>query len=141
MIDTPVFVFYIETKPHFLIKLFIMAPFLFSISQQTPLLYYYYDYCDYFKYARVETTCHVLTLFSEIGVFRVFDSDCPFGIGSSVRYFTILAQSELPRPLKILICRIARGVPNDFDIVYKKKRATWRPSLSKEKRAKSWNYR
>ena len=59
-------------------------------------------------------------LFSEIGVFRVFDRDFPFGIGSSVRYFTILAGSELPRPIKILICRIERGVPNDFDIVYKK---------------------
>ena len=64
-------------------------------------------------------------LFSEIGVFRVFggisiDSDFPFGIGSSVRYFTILARSELPRPIKILICRIGRRVPNDFDIVYKK---------------------
>ena len=42
-----------------------------------------------FKYASVETTCHLLTLFSEIGVFRVFDRDFPFGIGSSVRYFTI----------------------------------------------------
>ena len=27
----------------------------------------------------------------------------------------------MPRPIKILICRIGRGVPNDFDIVYKKK--------------------
>ena len=51
----------------------------------------------------------------------VFERDFPFGIGSSVRYFTILAQSEMPRPIKILICRIGRGVPNDFDIVYKKK--------------------
>ena len=56
-------------------------------------------------------------LFNEIGVFRVFDRDFPFGIGSSVRYFTILARSEI----KILICRIGRGGPNDFDIVYKKK--------------------
>ena len=79
-----------------------------------------------FKYAKVETTCHFLTLFNEIGVFRVFDRDFPFGIGSSVRYFTILARSELPRPIKILICIIGGGVPNDFDIVYKKKRATWR---------------
>ena len=54
-------------------------------------------------------------------VFRVFDRDFPFGSGSSVRYFTILARSEMPRPIKILICRIRRGVPNDFDIVYKKK--------------------
>ena len=65
-------------------------------------------------------TCHFLTLFSGIGVFRVFDRDFPFGIGSSVRYFTIFARSEMPRPIKILICRIGRGVPNDFDIVYKK---------------------
>ena len=72
-------------------------------------------------YERVKTTCHFLTLFSEIGVFRMFDRDFPFGIGSSVLYFTILARSELPRPIKILICRIGRGVPNDFDIVYKKK--------------------
>ena len=71
-----------------------------------------------FKYARVETTCHFLTLFSEISVFRVFYRDFPFGIGSSLRYFTILALSELP--IKILICKIGRGVPNDFDIVYKK---------------------
>ena len=63
---------------------------------------------------------HFLTLFSGIGVFRVFDRDFPFGIGSSVRYFTILARSEMPRPIKILICRIGRGVPIDFDIVYKK---------------------
>ena len=28
----------------------------------------------------------------------------------------------MPRPIKILICKIGRGVPNDFDIVYKKKR-------------------
>ena len=78
-----------------------------------------------FNYARVETTCHFLTLFIKIGAFQVFggiaiDCDFPFGIGSSVRYFTILARSELPRPIKILICRIGRGVPNDFDIVYKK---------------------
>ena len=70
---------------------------------------------------RVETTCHFLTLFSEIGVFRVFDRDFPFGIGSSVRYFTILARSELPRQIKILICIMGRGVPNDFDIVYTQK--------------------
>ena len=44
-----------------------------------------------FKYARVETTCHFLTLLSEIGVFRVFDRDFPFGISSSVKYFTIMA--------------------------------------------------
>ena len=50
----------------------------------------------------------------------MFDRDFPFGIGSLVRYFTILARSELPRPIKILICRIGRGVPNDFDIVYQK---------------------
>ena len=50
----------------------------------------------------------------------MFERDFPFGIGSSVRYFTILARSEMPRPIKILICRIGRGVPNDFDIVYKK---------------------
>ena len=68
-------------------------------------------------YERVETTCHFLTLFSEIGVFGVFDRDFLFGICSSVRYFTISARSELPRPIKILICRIGRGVPNDFDIV------------------------
>ena len=54
-------------------------------------------------------------------MFRVFDRDFLFGIGSSVRYFTILAGSELPRPIKILICRIGRGVTNDFDIVYNKK--------------------
>ena len=59
-------------------------------------------------------------LFSGIGVFRVFERDFPFVIGSSVRYFTILARSQMPRPIKILICRIGRGVPNDFDIVYKK---------------------
>ena len=59
-------------------------------------------------------------LFSGIGVFRVFDRHFPFGIGSSVRYFTILARTEMPRPIKILICKIGRGVPNDFDIVYKK---------------------
>ena len=35
-----------------------------------------------FKYARVETTCHFLTLFSGIGVFRVFERDFPFVIGS-----------------------------------------------------------
>ena len=64
---------------------------------------------------------HFLTLFCGIGVFRVFDRDFQFGIGSSVRYFTILARSEMPRPIKILICRIGRGVPNDFGIVYKKK--------------------
>ena len=63
---------------------------------------------------------HFLTLFSAIGVFRVFDRDFPFGTGSSVRYFTILARSEIPRPIKILICRIGRAVPNNFDIVYKK---------------------
>ena len=51
----------------------------------------------------------------------VFERDFPFVIGSSVRYFTILARSEMPRPIKILICRIGRCVPNDFDIVYKKK--------------------
>ena len=62
-----------------------------------------------------------MALFSGIGVFRVFDRHFPFGIGSSVRYFTILARSEMPRPIKILICKIGRGVPNDFDIVYKKK--------------------
>ena len=50
----------------------------------------------------------------------VFERDFPFVIGSSVRYFTIFARSEMPRPIKILICRIGRGVPNDFDIVYKK---------------------
>ena len=61
-----------------------------------------------FEYARVETTCYFLTLFIKIGVFRVLDRDFPFGIGSSVRYFTILALSGLPRPIKILICRIAR---------------------------------
>ena len=71
----------------------------------------------------------------------VFERDFPFVIGSSVRYFTILARSEMPRPIKILICRIGRGVPNDFDIVYKKKRVTWRPSLSKEKSAKRWIFR
>ena len=82
---------------------------------------------------------HFLTLLSGIGVFGVFDRDFPFGIGSSVRYFTILKRSEMHRPIKILICRIRRGVPNDFDIVYKKKkkRVTWRPSLSKEKSAKN----
>ena len=79
---------------------------------------------------------HFLTLFSGIGVFWVFDRDFPFGIGSSVRYFTILARSKMPRPIKILICRIGRGVLSDFDIVYKKNRVTWRPSLSKEKSAK-----
>ena len=82
----------------------------------------------------------LLDAFSEIGVFQVFDRDFPFGIGSSVRYFTILARSELPRPIKILICRIGRGVPNDFDIVYIKKRATWRPSLSKEKKCKKFEF-
>ena len=94
-----------------------------------------------FKYARVETTCHFLSLFSGISVFWVFDCEFPFGIGSSVWYFTFLAQSEMPRPIKILICRIGRGVPNDFDIVYKKQTnwATWWPSLSKEKSTKSWN--
>ena len=76
-----------------------MAPLLFSISQSLLII---------FKYARVETTCYFLTLFIEMGVFRVWDRDFPFGIGSSVRYFTILARSELPRPIKILICRIAR---------------------------------
>ena len=73
-----------------------------------------------FKYARVKTTCHFLTLFGEIGIFRVFGRDFPLGISSSVRYISILARSELPRPIKILICIIWRGVPNDFDIVYKK---------------------
>ena len=48
------------------------------------------------------------------------DRDFPFGIGSSVLYFTILVQSELPRPTQILICRIGRGIPNDFVVVYKK---------------------
>ena len=66
-------------------------------------------------------TCHFLAGFSGIGVFRVFDRHFPFGIGSSVRYFTILARSKMPRPIKILICKIGRGVPNDFDSVYKKK--------------------
>ena len=61
-----------------------------------------------------------MTLFSGIGVFRVFDRHFPFGIGSSVRYFTILARSEMPRPIKIMISKIGRGVPNDFDIVNKK---------------------
>ena len=110
-----------------------------SISQQTPFL------LTLFKYARVETTCHFLMLFSEIGVFRVFggisiDSDFPFGIGSSVWYFSILARSELPRPIKILICKIRRRVLNDFDIVYKKSWATWRPSLSKEKKRKKLEF-
>ena len=91
---------------------------------------------DLFKYARVETTCHFLMLFSEIGVFRVFDSDFPFGIGSSVRYFTILALSELPRPIKILICRIGRGVPNDFDIVNKKTGNMAAFSVEEKKRIK-----
>ena len=41
------------------------------------------------KYARVETTCHFLTLFSEISVFRVqggifMDRVFPFGSRSSV---------------------------------------------------------
>ena len=27
----------------------------------------------------------------------------------------------MPRPIKILICKIGREVPNDFDIVYQKK--------------------
>ena len=49
----------------------------------------------------------------------MFDRHFPFGIGSPVRYFTILARSDMPRPIKILICKIGRGVPNDFDIVYK----------------------
>ena len=89
-----------------------------------PLLFFYFtanasSLLILFKYARVETTCHFSTLFSEIGVFWGFERAFPFGIGSSVRYFTILAGSELPRPIKILICRIRRGVPNDFDIVYK----------------------
>ena len=79
---------------------------------------------------------HFLTLFSGIGVFRVFDRDFPFGIGPSVRYFTILARSEMPRPIKILICRIGRGVPNDFDIVHKKTGY----SLSKEKSAKKLEF-
>ena len=91
----------------------------------TPIIIFYFtanasSLLILFKYARVETTCHFLALFSEIGVFWVFDRNFPFGIGSSVRYFTILARSELSRPIKILICRIGRGVPNDFDIVYKK---------------------
>ena len=40
----------------------------------------------------------------------------------ALRYgiFTILARSEMPRPFKIMICKIGRGVPHDFDIVYKK---------------------
>ena len=63
----------------------------------------------------------------------MFERDFPFCIGSSVRYFTILARSEIPRPIKILICRIGRGVPNDFDIVYKKKRVTWRPICRRKK--------
>ena len=50
----------------------------------------------------------------------MFDLHFPFGIGSSVRYFTILARSEMPCPIKILICKLGREVPNDFDIVYKK---------------------
>ena len=92
-------------------------------------------------YERVKTTCHFLTLFSEIGVFRMFDRDFPFGIGSSVLYFTILARSELPRPIKILICRIGRGVPNDFDIVYKKKTGNMAAFSVEGKCAKSWNFR
>ena len=93
-----------------------------------------------FKYARVETTCHFLKLFSETGVFRVFDRDFPFGIGSSVRYFTILVRSELPGPIKILICRIGRGVPNDFDIVYKKKRGNMAAFSVEGKRRKKLEF-
>ena len=37
----------------------------------------------FFRYARVETTCYFLTLFIEIGVFRVLDRDFPFAIGTA----------------------------------------------------------
>ena len=128
-------VFYIETKPHFFYLALYYGPiiiFYFTANTSSLLII--------FKYARVETTCYFLTLFIEIGVFRVWDRDFPFGIGSSVRYLTILARSELPRPIKILICRIAR----EFRMIltlFTKNRVTWRPSLSKEKSAKSWNFR
>ena len=110
MIDTPVLSSISEAT--FLDLALYYGPFIifYSTANASSLLIL-------FKYARVETTCHFLTLFSEIGVFRVFDRDFPFGIGSSVRYFTILAGSELPRPIKILICRIGQGGPNDFDII------------------------
>ena len=114
MIDTPVLFLY-RNEATFLDLALYYGPFIifyFTANASSLLIL--------FKYARVETTCHFLTLFSGIGVFRVFERDFPFVIGSSVRYFTILARSEMPRPIKILTCRIGRDVPNDFDIVYKK---------------------
>ena len=99
MIDTP-------DEATFLDLALYWGPFIiFHFTANSSSLLILFTKC---KYARVETTCHFLTLFNGIGVFRVFDRDFQFDIGSSVRYFTILARSEMPRSIKILIWAVSK---------------------------------